>query len=234
MISLSVVFCLPGVRNRAGWGKAWAATRDGERSNHGRKNCEKGTNAQRDVVCLIRSNRAYNDTDEIFRPGRRLPGEALRMVGWFSRRLRRDREDGAALVEFALVLPLLMVLLLGMIDAGWAFSAHLEVRHGAREGARLAAVSSAPSYDSAAEIIAETCSRMNTNSPDVTVTLALPDGVSDTGDSAAVTVSRDHSALTGFIPFFDNITLASTVEIRLEQPATTTWAPGPLSGTCGP
>lgn len=221
MISLSVVFCLPGVRNRAGWGKAWAATRDGERSNHGRKNREKGTNAQRDVVCLIRSNRAYNDTDEIFRPGRRLPGEALRMVGWFSRRLRRDREDGAALVEFALLAPFLLLLLFGIIEASWAFASQLDVRHAAREGARLAAVADA-------NVFADTCARMDLADPDL-VRIDLNFGSLDTAGAEITTrVEATHSSLVGFIPFFDGIVLSSEATTRLEQPADATW--GPLAG----
>lgn len=148
------------------------------------------------------------------------------MVGWINRRLRRDREDGAALVEMALVLPFLLLLLIGTMEAGWAFSNHLEVRHGAREGARLAAVSANP-YTTANLIALETCSRMTSASPDVSVTLDLPSGASDPaalGEVAEITVARNHSSLTSFLPFFDGLALSSTVEIRLEQAAT--WGGG--------
>ena len=49
-------------------------------------------------------------------------------------------EDGTALVELALVLPLLMVLLLGMLDFGKAFNSWIDETHMANLGARLAAV----------------------------------------------------------------------------------------------
>jgi Flp pilus assembly pilin Flp len=65
---------------------------------------------------------------EIFRP-RRLP-------------LRDER--GVALVEFALVLPLVLVLLLGMIDVGKAVNYWNDETHLANEAARYAAVDNSP------------------------------------------------------------------------------------------
>jgi TadE-like protein len=47
---------------------------------------------------------------------------------------------GVALAELALVLPLLLVLILGMIDFGKAFNEWIDETHMANEGARLAAV----------------------------------------------------------------------------------------------
>jgi len=58
------------------------------------------------------------------------------------RTLRKER--GTALVELALVLPLLMVLLLGMVDFGKAFNAWIDETHLANEAARLAAVNYTP------------------------------------------------------------------------------------------
>lgn len=58
-----------------------------------------------------------------------------------SRRVTRDGRDdaGAALVEFALVLPVFMLLLLGMLTGGIAFDRKLNVTSAARETARYAA-----------------------------------------------------------------------------------------------
>jgi Flp pilus assembly protein TadG len=63
--------------------------------------------------------------------------------------MRGRRERGASIVEFAIVAPLLFLLLFGIIDFGWAFSQNLDVKHAAREGARLAAVNAAPGSDPA-------------------------------------------------------------------------------------
>src|SRR5690349_6552617 len=53
---------------------------------------------------------------------------------------RHRRERGAALVEFALVFPLLFMLVAGMIDFGMVFSNLNSTRQGVREGARQAVV----------------------------------------------------------------------------------------------
>ena len=47
---------------------------------------------------------------------------------------------GTALAELALVLPLLLVLIMGMLDFGKAFNEWIDETHLANEGARLAAV----------------------------------------------------------------------------------------------
>ena len=52
---------------------------------------------------------------------------------------RRDQE-GAAAVEFALLLPLLVLLLFGMIEFGLAFNARIQATNAAREAARRAVI----------------------------------------------------------------------------------------------
>jgi hypothetical protein len=52
---------------------------------------------------------------------------------------RTRQERGAAAVEFALVLPLLVVLMFGMVWTGLAYSDHLSVTNAVREGARYGA-----------------------------------------------------------------------------------------------
>ncbi len=51
----------------------------------------------------------------------------------------RDQE-GAAAVEFALLLPLLVLLLFGMIEFGLAFNSRIQATNAAREAARRAVV----------------------------------------------------------------------------------------------
>ena len=63
----------------------------------------------------------------------------------FRRRLRG--ESGAAIVEFALILPFLVLIIVLILDFGRAFNYWISVTHLASEGARLAAVDSAPDGD---------------------------------------------------------------------------------------
>jgi Flp pilus assembly protein TadG len=52
----------------------------------------------------------------------------------------RASDEGASALEFAIVVPVLMMLIFGMLEFGFMFQAQLAVTHAAREGARLAAV----------------------------------------------------------------------------------------------
>lgn len=129
-----------------------------------------------------------------------------------------NRQRGAALVEFAIVLPLFMGLMFGIMEAGWFFAQQVEIRHAAREGARLAVVD----YGSANAVVAETCDRAALSGAGATVTIALsPDDVYGLGaDSVSVTVSNTYSSLTGFVDFFDG-NMSSTAVMRTERPLDT-------------
>lgn len=67
----------------------------------------------------------------------------MKATEWGSRLRRLARGDsGQALVEFALVAPLMLILLLGMVEFGRAWNTYQTVTDAAREGARIAAVNS--------------------------------------------------------------------------------------------
>jgi Flp pilus assembly protein TadG len=51
---------------------------------------------------------------------------------------RSGRDRGATAVEFALLLPVLLLLIFGLIDFGRALNAQITLTQAAREGARLA------------------------------------------------------------------------------------------------
>ena len=54
-------------------------------------------------------------------------------------RLRKS-EDGAELIEMAIVLPLLMLLIMGMVDFGFLFQRYVVLTNAAAEGARVASL----------------------------------------------------------------------------------------------
>ncbi len=148
---------------------------------------------------------------------------------------RARRENGASLVEFAMIAPFLILLLLGIVEFSWVFASNLDVKHGAREGARLTAVDLTGNN---ALLGAEICGRMDLVGGEATVTweadptdFADP-GVLEVGDGVVVTVESPLRTLTGFIDwaFPASLTdLHSTVEIRIEQDPT--WSNG--SYDCG-
>jgi Flp pilus assembly protein TadG len=53
---------------------------------------------------------------------------------------RNARDRGTAVVEFALVVPVLLLILFGIIDFGRALNAQIQLTGAAREGVRLAAL----------------------------------------------------------------------------------------------
>jgi Flp pilus assembly protein TadG len=63
------------------------------------------------------------------------------------------KERGAALVEFALVLPVLAVLLFGMLEFGKLFNYWIDETHLTAEGARWAVVNNVPSGSSLQQYI---------------------------------------------------------------------------------
>jgi len=134
-------------------------------------------------------------------------------MGWISK--LRNRDEGAQLVEFALLAPLLILLVLGIVEFGWLFSQNNDVRHGAREGARAAAVN----LGNNSVLRTATCDSMDLTSP---VQVMFTDGAgSAQGSYGTVTVTATPSSLSGLgmIEAILPASLTSTVEFRLEQPS---------------
>lgn len=164
---------------------------------------------------------------------------------------RGRAERGAALVEMALILPLFVLMVFGMMEAGWAFAQANDIRHGAREGARLAAVN----HGDLTTIGREVCDRMDiTPSANTSVTLIAVMAVDSDGDPVAlgtsgaqgarnaqarIVVTTTSPGLTGIISGFTNLSLTSDIDFRLEQPANgdaAWWAAAQGGGgthTCG-
>jgi Flp pilus assembly protein TadG len=130
---------------------------------------------------------------------------------------RAGGDGGAVLVEFAIVLPILLLLIFSVMEFGWAFSQHMDVRHGARETARLAAVNYGTGTGTAQSdsLIAEGCDRMDESGG--TAIDVDTDGTSS-GSRVTVTVTRPLDTLTGFLDFaLDGVTLTSEVDTRAER-----------------
>jgi Flp pilus assembly protein TadG len=152
-------------------------------------------------------------------------------------RLRRHRPDeGAALVEFALALPLFALLLFALVDSGLAFGGFITFRNGVDAGARLASVNnyqfngSGCASDPTSQMACTIQSRIGTSAGvvagSVQVQICLPTGASasapcaGSGATGAVVdvcaVARLRSA-TGITPFINNRTVHATSAVRIEK-----------------
>jgi Flp pilus assembly protein TadG len=90
----------------------------------------------------------------------------------------RARERGAAALEFALVLPLLVMLVFGVITFGRAYQAKVELSSGVREGARLLALGKSSGEAKTATIDAAPGLNPALSAGDIT-TSACPSGGAD-------------------------------------------------------
>ncbi len=150
-----------------------------------------------------------------------------------------DGERSQALLEFALVVPIFLILVFGIVDFGMGFKAYIAVTNATREGARFGAVgwpagaypgdcNSSGADDST--VVARTCSSLAANVNDVenvSVTYEERNAVTgiQTGDSVVVTMTYRYNFMTplgamlstfsgGSVP--DTVTMESTADMRLE------------------
>ncbi|HEX5465236.1 MAG TPA: TadE/TadG family type IV pilus assembly protein [Candidatus Limnocylindrales bacterium] len=159
----------------------------------------------------------------------------------WSRTLRSPiLELGQGLVEFALVLPLILLLLFGAIDLGRAVYAYNTVANAARQGARVAAVNqiqtspdcveSKPVEDPAnphwsiKQCAVQAAVSLNVQTNDVTVSYSTPTGSTldcspvDVGCIAQVTVRYQFTPLTPVVStIVGTIALTSTSQMPVER-----------------
>ena len=145
------------------------------------------------------------------------------MASWRPRTNRRRPERGAAAVEFALVMPILFLLVFGIIDYGMLFFDSIGLRQGAREGARQAVVqkyAAGCTGTAAAKIVCTTKASTELTLGSPVVKVVAPDGWVQ-GKQLLVCVQTKETSLTGFVPFPASgiITTKSTLSIEEALPA---------------
>jgi TadE-like protein len=151
----------------------------------------------------------------------------------------RRRERGAALVEFALVVPIFVLLVMGTIDFAMAFNDYNSVRQGVREGARQAVVANwslgtCTSGSSTDRVVCTTKSRIDLDAARTKVRVKL-DSDYQPGDSLTVCAMYQLKSITSFFgPILDSRVATSKVSMRIEQiddsAPLTTGGDSPLSG----
>lgn len=103
-------------------------------------------------------------------------------------------EDGSVAVEMALVLPVLVLLLGGIVDFGFAFNAQISLTQAAREGVRVEAIERDSAAATAAAEAAFVAPAVSSGS--ASVTSACP---ASGGGQARLTISATYTGF--FLPF---------------------------------
>lgn len=124
------------------------------------------------------------------------------------------RDEGQAITEFALILPILVALLLGIIQFGIVFNNYVTITDAARAGARKAAVSRFLGDGGAAAKATAQASAQGLNAPDLKVSVSSTDW-NTPGSDVAVTVTYPYTInILGWTVKAGD--LSSTTKERLE------------------
>ena len=108
---------------------------------------------------------------------------------------RFRNEDGQAITEFALVLPILMAILLGIIQFGIIFNNYITLTDATRAGARKAAVSRFLNDNGAAAKLAveDSAQGLDQSVLDPTISVTAAPDWSTSGNQVTVTASYPYS-----------------------------------------
>jgi Flp pilus assembly protein TadG len=129
-------------------------------------------------------------------------------------------EEGQALVEFTLLVPIFLILVFAIVDFGMGFYSWMSVTNGAREGARLGAVLATQE-----EIEAQVYEAVDLPDEDTKMTVVVTNAEGDPGESVVVQVDYDYDLVTPLAGLLDfatggsigpTITFTSRAEMRLE------------------
>ncbi|WP_270181368.1 TadE family protein [Alkalihalobacillus sp. CinArs1] len=121
-------------------------------------------------------------------------------------------EKGQSMVEFALVLPVLIVLLFGIVDFGRIFHAYLTIDHASREAARSASVGEDDATIRAVAV--DNATSINLSGSQVSIS---PGGKKTSGSEVRITISHNIDFLTPVIASLTGpIDLTSTTAMRVE------------------
>lgn len=144
-------------------------------------------------------------------------GSAVKRASWAGTHPLRER--GAAAVEFALVMPILMLLVFGIIQYGFYFNDSFNVRQGVREGARAGVVESfgCPSaVGNSARLACSTREYVGALGGTTYVRVAAPDGWAK-GKALRVCVQTKTAGGVGLLPMPNDGWVQSRIDMRIEQ-----------------
>ena len=131
----------------------------------------------------------------------------------------RNRERGAAWIETAVVLPVVLLLILGVIDIGRILATSAKVQEAAQEGALFASYSPGDYLDTRDRVL-DSLSDFTIDTTDITV-------VCGPGDTISVTTTHDLDLVTPWIGDMLGSTITLTGEAVGQNFSTDTCDPTP-------
>lgn len=137
----------------------------------------------------------------------------MELTRWAKARLRERR--GQAMVEFALVLPILLLLVFGVTEFSRAWMTMNVITAAAREGCRLAVVT-APDTDAVTARVNEVCAAGQVVPSNISLVGPDPD---DPDRRVTVTVQTNFQVLSAQVlgPFNGTIPLSASTVMRHES-----------------
>lgn len=144
-------------------------------------------------------------------------GTTIRDVGGVARARRARSKDrrarAAAIVEFAVVLPLLMTILFGIIEYGWVFMVRQTMQNAAREGCRQAVLQTTTEpYTSVTQRVNDIMGTTGMTTFAITMDHADDESCMET---VTVTIPYDDVAIVGFFPSKEG-SLTASASMRKE------------------
>ena len=116
------------------------------------------------------------------------------MIKYLLQRLKNNSR-GTAFVELAIIIPVLLLLMIGMVEFGWIYSGYITLTGAAREGARVAAVNG--DYQDAINEHVK-------SQPMLSVTSMHKEGGENPGEDITVVLTGNVNLLVKLLTFLDD------------------------------
>lgn len=144
------------------------------------------------------------------------PPAKRRARAWRGLRGWRRSEEGATAVEFAFVLPVLLMIVAGIIQFGAIFFLQNNMSNAAREAARALAVESIVSEAESTDLVEQKLIDWGVNFNIVT-TLPNPADPNDTDFTVVITAPLSEAAIFDYLGVFEGGTLRAAASMRQES-----------------
>lgn len=124
------------------------------------------------------------------------------------------KQKGQALVEFAIILPLLMLVVLAILEFGMMLNSYMAIENASREGARIGIIGGTDTQ--IRNVIIITSPSLGVN--DLTINITPVSSIRKSGDTLVVSVKYNYHLITPIISNLLNniVTLSAETSMRIE------------------